>query len=503
MKKNNRSSLQKHWDFILADAVIIEISYLFGCILWGWINHRSPKLGVQFRHDEVMLLLSVFMSVLIGSPYKNILKRNKYQEISACAKHTFILLIIFLFLAFFTHESGSVSRLTVFLTWVIYFLMETAFRLVWKRLLRQRFIAGKHQSGKAMILLTERDFAQDAIRGLSSFYAPYFIAGVFLEDKETVQQGNQRAERVKKDIATGRAEKGSEGAVKKIEGIPILGNIQDAIHYASNHWVDEVVIGFPDKNSESVKEIAQHFELMGIKTHRILLELPEAWHTGEASVERYGNFLVTTRVLRYVPTWKWAVKRAADIVGGIVGLAITGVVFIFVAPRIYHADKGPVIYTSTRIGKNGKPFRFYKFRSMYQDADQRKEELMKQNKMQGLMFKVDNDPRILPGIGEFIRKTSLDEFPQFWNVLKGDMSLVGTRPPTQDEWEQYSEEHRIRMTQRPGITGIWQVSGRSEITDFSEVVRMDERYIETWTIGMDVSILWKTVVKVFRKEGAE
>ena len=147
---------------------------------------------------------------------------------------------------------------------------------------------------------------------------------------------------------------------------------------------------------------------------------------------------------------------------------------------------------------------------MYMDAEERKKELMKQNRVSdGLMFKMENDPRVIgsekgpgKGIGNFIRKTSLDEFPQFWNVLKGDMSLVGTRPPTLDEWEKYEPHHRARMSFRPGLTGLWQVSGRSNITDFEEVVKLDTQYIGEWSVKGDISILCKTAVGVFRNDGA-
>ena len=151
---------------------------------------------------------------------------------------------------------------------------------------------------------------------------------------------------------------------------------------------------------------------------------------------------------------------------------------------------------------------------MYMDAEKRKAELMAQNKIQdGLMFKMDDDPRIIgsekkgkngkpKGIGNFIRNTSLDEFPQFFNVLKGDMSLVGTRPPTKDEWIKYDLRHRIRMSAKPGITGMWQVSGRSKITDFDQVVALDRYYIEHWSLTLDLKILIKTVWVVFRHDGA-
>ena len=144
------------------------------------------------------------------------------------------------------------------------------------------------------------------------------------------------------------------------------------------------------------------------------------------------------------------------------------------------------------------------------DAEERKKELMKQNEMKGLMFKMENDPRIIGsgadgskhGLGWFIRKTSLDEFPQFFNVLKGDMSLVGTRPPTVDEWEKYELHHRARLAIKPGLTGMWQVSGRSEITDFEEVVKLDTKYISEWSFMLDIKILFKTVLIVLGQKGS-
>lgn len=144
----------------------------------------------------------------------------------------------------------------------------------------------------------------------------------------------------------------------------------------------------------------------------------------------------------------------------------------------------------------------YKLRSMYANAEQRKKEFEEKNHMQGLMFKMDNDPRITK-VGRFIRKFSIDELPQFYNVLRGDMSLVGTRPPTLDEFEQYSSHHKRRLSMRPGITGLWQVSGRSQIEDFEEVVRLDCQYIDNWSPGLDIKILFKTLGVVFTGHGAQ
>jgi lipopolysaccharide/colanic/teichoic acid biosynthesis glycosyltransferase len=134
---------------------------------------------------------------------------------------------------------------------------------------------------------------------------------------------------------------------------------------------------------------------------------------------------------------------------------------------------------------------------MYADAEERKKELMDKNEMNGLMFKMDNDPRVTP-IGRILRKTSLDEFPQFYNILKGDMSLVGTRPPTLDEFKDYTYYHKKRLSFRPGLTGMWQVSGRNDITDFEEIVKLDIEYIDDWSLLLDLKILFKTLVMAFK-----
>ena len=169
---------------------------------------------------------------------------------------------------------------------------------------------------------------------------------------------------------------------------------------------------------------------------------------------------------------------------------------------IYFEDHGPVIFKQKRVGRNGRYFYMYKFRSMYTDAEERKKDLMSQNEMNGFMFKMENDPRVTK-VGKFLRKTSLDEFPQFFNVLKGDMSLVGTRPPTVDEFKQYETHHKRRLSIKPGITGMWQVSGRSNITDFEEIVRLDTYYIDNWSVGMDLHILFKTISSVLKEEGSK
>ena len=192
---------------------------------------------------------------------------------------------------------------------------------------------------------------------------------------------------------------------------------------------------------------------------------------------KFAGFPVMTYLVNVIDYRRMMIKRLMDIFGGGVGLLFTLLLTPFVALAIKVDSRGPVFFSQIRIGKNGRRFKMYKFRSMYIDAEERKKELMEQNEVQGLMFKMDKDPRITR-VGNFIRKTSIDELPQFWNVLRGDMSLVGTRPPTVDEFEQYNIYYRRRLSITPGLTGMWQVSGRSDIRDFEDVVKLDLKYID-------------------------
>ena len=197
------------------------------------------------------------------------------------------------------------------------------------------------------------------------------------------------------------------------------------------------------------------------------------------------------------PSVRSKAKRAMDIVGAIVGLGLTAVLFVVVAIAIKREDGGPIFFAQTRCSWMGKRFKIWKFRSMVTDAEARKREVA--NKVEGPLFKNDNDPRITR-IGRFLRRTSLDECPQFWNVLKGDMSLVGTRPPTPDEIEQYEVPQWQRLNVKPGMTGEWQVNGRSTVTSFEEVIQLDLKYQRKWSLLYDVQLIAKTVMILFSKD---
>ena len=302
-----------------------------------------------------------------------------------------------------------------------------------------------------------------------------------------------------------------DGDRKSVLNIPVVAGINDAAEYICREWVDEVFFAVGAEMPAAGTLINQCRE-MGVVVHE-MLTLQN--NIGQRQfLERFGGYQVLTSSVNFATPMQATFKRILDILGGLAGIVLTFFIVIFVGPQIKKASPGPIFFSQDRIGKNGKRFKIYKIRSMYLDAEERKQALMSQNRVSdGMMFKMDFDPRIIgneilpdgtrkTGIGDFVRRTSLDEFPQFWNVLKGDMSLVGTRPPTVDEWEKYELHHRARLSMKPGITGLWQVSGRSDITDFEEVVKLDTEYIYNWSMALDIKILIQTVKTVLKHDGA-
>jgi exopolysaccharide biosynthesis polyprenyl glycosylphosphotransferase len=264
--------------------------------------------------------------------------------------------------------------------------------------------------------------------------------------------------------------------------------------------IDEVVFSLPYEQMALIEENVVSLQEMGITVRMVIdfYDIPVArkeialFHDELPMLTFYGKAFDSEQLF---------LKRCLDIVGSLIGLGITCMLFPFIALAIKMESKGPLFFSQNRVGENGRIFKCWKLRSMFTDAEERKKDLMAQNEMQGAMFKMKDDPRVTR-VGKFIRKTSIDELPQFWNVLQGEMSLVGTRPPTPDEVAVYENWQRKRICIKPGITGLWQVSGRNQIEDFDEVVRLDIRYIEEWSIWLDIKLLAKTLWVVVARRGA-
>ena len=485
----NQKPLQgvfKHIDFIVLDVITLQVCFLLA--YWFIVGFQNPYRIDYYQFQAEILVLSQLLVISFSQGYKNILKRGHLEEIFSVFRYTIGILIVAVVILFLTHQTINVSRMLIGTTLALFVFIGFAVRTVNKR----RILGAKKgkKIGNSLVLITTSDLVDEAIEKLteSVSFQNHFVSGVILL--------NGRKEDIKGD-----------------HDIPIIPLDEEAIKRLRSTWVDEVLILQP---SDTVidRDLLNTITDMGITVHFTLALLnDDSWPPLE--MRKLGEYKVLTSGMKSISFGEAFAKRAMDILGGIVGCIITGILFIFVAPAIYVKSPGPIFFKQDRIGKNGKVFKMYKFRSMYMDAEARKAALMEQNKIEGgLMFKLEDDPRIIgsekkdkngkpKGIGNFIRNTSIDEFPQFFNVLKGDMSLVGTRPPTLDEFEMYDDHHRARMTTKPGITGMWQVSGRSEITDFEEVVRLDRWYIENWSLALDIKILLKTVYVVFARKGAE
>lgn len=280
--------------------------------------------------------------------------------------------------------------------------------------------------------------------------------------------------------------------------VDVLGHIKDLAEFLKKHTIDEVVFAIDSETDINISPYLDICRKMGVSS-RIL---PSLWQPGDygLSVEKCQNIPFLTIQMDNFNVTGLLYKRILDIIGGLVGVMLFLVMYPFVAIAIKMDSKGPVLFKQKRKGKHGRIFELYKFRSMYVDAEEQKKKLMKHNVMGEHMFKVEDDPRITR-VGKFIRKTSIDEFPQFINVVRGEMSLVGTRPPTLDEVEEYRLEHLKRISAKPGITGLWQVSGRNSITDFEKIVELDSKYMDNWRFRDDLKIILKTVWIVFQRRG--
>ena len=294
---------------------------------------------------------------------------------------------------------------------------------------------------------------------------------------------------------------GVDDVSDKFQEEDYIGKLSDLETLIRENSLDQIYI--LQKKEHDLAYIQRYIDLcieMGV-TCRIVVDFYKR-RKANSYVSAVGTYPVITYHTISLNTYEAFIKRVVDIIGGLVGIILSSPIMLVTAIAIKLDSPGPVLFKQTRVGQNGRLFKCWKFRSMYMDAEERKAELMAQNEMEGgVMFKMKDDPRVTK-VGKVIRKLSIDELPQFFNVFAGTMSLVGTRPPTVDEVEKYERDQWRRISIKPGITGMWQVSGRSNVKTFEEVVQMDVEYIDNWSIFMDFKILFKTVAVLFEREGA-
>lgn len=458
---------------MIADFCCLIVSYFIGGYVWLGFFKGAAQSALQddLYGDVNAIIISYVVTILLFSFTKDFLRRGKLVEFAQICKENIIIAALVTVIVFFKHENSVISR-------GVYVAMFIANVLImyWAHQLIKKLIIKYHKTSRAnarLFVVTTLNRARDVI---------------------TMMESNEVWGNTISSLAI--IDANMTGQV--IDGVPVEADFNTMIKFAKEQIVDEVFIDVPYESGESLVNIVTQFENMGATVH-LNIDVMNKFDNFYKSLNMLGSIPVVTFSNNVHDYRQLVIKRIIDIIGALVGLLLTMVITLIVAPILKIESPGPLFFKQKRVGKNGRYFYIYKFRSMYIDAEERKKELMAQNKMDGLMFKMDNDPRITK-VGKFIRKTSIDELPQFLNVLMGDMSLVGTRPPTVDEFKQYETHHKRRLSMKPGITGLWQVSGRNKITDFEDVVRLDLKYIDNWNLALDIKILFKTVGVIFKGE---
>lgn len=459
----------------IVDMLSLLVSYIIAGLIWLYLYKGVNRISMgSFLGFEVgALILSYAFIILFFNANGTFFKRDKLAEFASVIKVNLLFAALFVVVLFAKRSADIFSRGVYFLTILLNILIMFLLHLLVKYYLTKIRIKSKRID--RVLIITYSDRAEDIIRRVRkrSEYNRN-IDGIVILDKDM--------------------------AGETVLDYPVVANRDGVIEYVKFQIMDEVLLDMPANEYKRMRKEIMELESMGVVVSMSITQLRE-FEEYKTTIGMIGDVPVVRFASVFHDYNKLLVKRLIDIVGALVGIVLTLVVTIFLAPILLIESPGPLFFKQKRVGRNGRFFYMYKFRSMYKDAEARKKELMDKNEMNGLMFKMTDDPRITK-VGKFIRKTSIDELPQFFNVLKGDMSLVGTRPPTVDEFKQYEGHHKRRLSMKPGITGLWQVSGRSDIEDFEEVVMLDLKYIDNWCVSEDLKILAKTVKVIIFGSGA-
>ena len=485
MSEKHKNGWMKHGDFILLDLICMQISFTLA--YWVINGFANPYENSYFQLQAGLFFACQLFTIVFFRNYGGILRRGKFDELAAILKYLVTVDIVAVAGLFIFHVSANVSRLQFGFTSLFFVPVSFFVRYLNKKRIYKSMRNEEHM--KHYVLITSGRLLDKAMKELceTTSFRDYRISRVVLMDAAMPERMRDYT-------------------------VPVSLISDDVLKTISHEWVDEVIVVQPDDMAFPTGFVEELMSMGITVNYTMSMLFDDDWPNTD--ICKIGAYKAIRNGVHFASAGDLMVKRAVDILGGLIGCVLTGIIYLFVAPIIKISDPGPAFFSQERIGANGKPFKMHKFRSMYMDAESKKADLLEKNKMSDdKMFKMDDDPRIIGsekkkkngkpgGIGNFIRKTSLDEFPQFFDVLVGHMSLVGWRPCTKNEWEKYGLNHRIRAAMKPGITGMWQVNGRNQITDFDEVVRMDREYIENWSLLLDLKILLKTVWVVLTRKGA-
>ncbi len=473
---NSKSKLQ--WTLLfLADLVSVAITVPLAMFLLLWRYEtieasRSDMIFLGFV-AAISFLVSFFSTNTSRDVSNYSIRRLLVSRIVAAL----VLFASFTILIVSAKSIWSAYRLYLGMIALLYGLLSLLLRALVHRWLIKNY--RKTRSALLTGIVTTSDRAEEIVKSLGYHWSRRLV-GIALID------GSPHPE--------------------SVNGVPVKAGADHFMDWLRRESLDEIFVDIPYENGSELIPLLEQMQSMGVVVHL------NVSFCDQISEDRKLHLRPRLMTVRGKPMLTFAaaehnqlaliVKRVFDFLVGLVGSILSLPIILIVAIPLLIESPGPLIFKQKRVGKNGRVFNIYKLRSMYKDAEARKAELMAKNQMSGHMFKMKDDPRITK-VGKFIRRTSIDELPQFWNILRGDMSFVGTRPPTVAEYEQYDAHHKRRLSLKPGLTGLWQVSGRSNITDFEDVVRLDCSYIDNWSLWLDCKIILKTIPVVFKKRGAE
>lgn len=480
---NKREKIQYAY-VLIVDIISIVTSVT---LVWFWFDSVlgliQPYEAKNWVQTIVLLGISFATTFLWFNQSDNITTRPFKQEIKTSIKFNIIIATLYSTLMLLTKAEMIDSRYFAIAVPLINAILMPLFHLLLKKYLMKY---SKNSGMESLVgVVSIKENAGSLIKELSTDWSKR-ICGVALLDIDDSDVGSE------------------------FDGVKVYANFNGFMDWIRHEAIDEVYVDIPMYSGDSFLLYLDEMESMGLTVHfhlQILDHIEEVCCDETRSARLYreigrcdGKNIITMGTTE-VSLRDLIIKRIVDICGAIVGCIISIPIILIVAIPLKLESKGSLIFKQERIGLNGRRFYIHKLRSMYTDAEKRKKDLMGQNEMNGLMFKIKDDPRVTK-VGRFIRKTSIDELPQFFDVLVGNMSLVGTRPPTIDEYKKYESHHKRRLSMKPGITGLWQISGRNDIENFEDVVKLDVKYIDNWSLWLDIKILLKTIAVVFNGRGA-
>ena len=502
---NKRARIQFWFEFS-TDLICLALANLISFLFFKNVIIRiiDYPLSEWVRYYAALFLA---FAITAGGFYSSIdiHDRNRWAEFLSVIKNGTITYLLLFAFAVFIKSPITASRLMMFASLALFIVFSSISRFFLKRYITRQFTVSRVASIVGVI--TTSDIAQGFVEGIKEDWSRR-ISGIVLLDsfcENGVFEYKDKTSVLNSDSSFSPVA-AKTSLPEEICDIPVISYDESFMEWIRSAPLDEVFINVNYQDAMQIQPIIEELEDMGITVHLnipSLVEMLDESKFDNINCKTYAGYPMATFTAASTYSSKWlVVKRLLDIVFGIIGSIVSAPIIAIVAIPLLRESRGPLIFKQLRVGKNGRLFNIYKLRSMYVDAEEQKSELMADNKMNGYMFKMDDDPRITK-VGKFIRKYSIDELPQFWNVVKGDMSIIGTRPPTVDEFEHYESRHKRRLSMRPGISGMWQVSGRSDIQNFEDVVELDCKYIDEWSPMLDVIIFFKTIPVVLFHKGAE